>query len=195
MYSAVSLSEVTMAVEPFFMNGVTKGSLRLPGPAATGGSSLVARIEGVLTLKVNLDGNDYVVDVESVRAPELPRGAGLLLSTTAAAQLGIISLPLSARGCCVDELPELECMVDLQKLRYRGLLGADETMFDALDISPKDARHASTVMDDERDDDEGTGLPSDVVDAAMCVTEADFERIMGECDRDPFKEKFTRSTT
>jgi hypothetical protein len=51
------------------------------------------------------------------------------------------------------------------------------------------------MMDDERDDDEGTGLPSDVVDAAMCVTEADFERILGECDRDPFKEFFTRSTT
>ena len=192
VFSAVlvdSLSEVTMAVEPFFMNGVTKGSLRLHGPAATGGSSLVARIEGVLKLKVNLDGDDYVVDVECVRAPELPRGAGLLLSATAAAQLGIISLPLSARGCCVDKLPELECMVDLQKLRDRGLLGADETTFDALDISPTDARLASTMMDDERDDDEGAGLPSDVVDAAMCVTEADFERIMGECDRDPFKEK------
>ncbi len=66
-----------MVVGPFFMNGVTKGSLRLHGPAAAGGSSLVARIEGVLKLKVNLDGDDYVVDVECVRAPELPRGAGL----------------------------------------------------------------------------------------------------------------------
>jgi hypothetical protein len=46
--------------------GVTKGSLRLHGPAATGGSSLVARIEGVLKLKVNLDGDDYVVDVLNV---------------------------------------------------------------------------------------------------------------------------------
>jgi hypothetical protein len=172
VYSAVlvdSLSEVVMAEGPFFMNGVTKGSLRLHGPAAAGGSSLVARIAGVLKLKLNLDGDDYVVDVECVRAPELPRGAGLLLSATAAAQLGIISLPLSARGCCVDELPELECRVDLQKLRDRGLLGADETTFDALDISPTDARLASTMMDDERDDDEGIGLPPDVVDAAMCV--------------------------
>ncbi len=62
VFSAVlvdSLSEVTMAVEPFFMNGVTKGSLRLHGPAATGGSSLVAQIEGVLKLKVNLDGDEH----------------------------------------------------------------------------------------------------------------------------------------
>jgi hypothetical protein len=33
-------------------------------------------------------------------------------------------------------------MVDLQKRRDRGLLGADETTFDALDISPTDARLA-----------------------------------------------------
>ncbi len=61
---------------------------------------------------------DYVVDVKCVRAPDLPRGAGLLLSAAAAAQLGIISLPCSERGCNVDELPELDCMVDLQKLWF-----------------------------------------------------------------------------
>jgi hypothetical protein len=38
----------------------------------------------VLKLKVNLDDDDFVVDVECVRAPDLPLGAGLLLSAAAA---------------------------------------------------------------------------------------------------------------
>ena len=185
-----SLSEVTMAVEPFFSRGVDKGAIRLHGPAvAGGGANVVPRVEGVLKLKVNLDDDDYVVVVECVRAPVLPRGAGLLLSAAAASQLGIISLPLSERGCNVDELPELDCMVDLQKLRDRGLLGAGETTYDAVDISPTDIRLANTMMDDECDDDDHPGLPLGLVDVDLGVTEADFERILEECVRDPFVDK------
>ena len=81
-------------------------------------------------MKVNLDGDDYVVDVQCVRTHELPRGAGLLLSAQTAAQPCIISLPLSERGCGVYELPELDCMVDLARLRGQGLIGDDETTYE-----------------------------------------------------------------
>ncbi len=58
------------------------------------------------------------------------RPAGLLLSAQAAAQPCIISLPLSERGCGVYELPELDCMVDLARLRGQGLIGDDETTYE-----------------------------------------------------------------
>ncbi len=68
---------MTLTVEPFFTEGVTKGSLRLHGPAAAGGGANVEpRVEGVLKLNVNQDDDDYV-DVECVRcvrAPEPQRG-------------------------------------------------------------------------------------------------------------------------
>ena len=47
-----SMSEITLAAEPFFAHGVCKGSLSLHGPAApSAGNKLIARVEGVVRMK------------------------------------------------------------------------------------------------------------------------------------------------
>ena len=89
-------------------------SLRLHGPAAPDAgrsSKLIARVEEVVRMKINLDdvdGDEYAVDIQCVRAVDLPRGA---------ASFGIISAPLSQRGGAASDLPEIGCFVDLRHLR------------------------------------------------------------------------------
>jgi hypothetical protein len=120
--------------------------------------------------------------VQCVRAVDLPRGAASLLNAHAVAQLGIITAPLSERGGAASDLPEIECFVDLRRLRDSRLIGPDETTFDALDCVPNVLRQhptdrlASTMLDDEDDecsfaDDPGLSLDH----AGVCVTEADVE--------------------
>ena len=149
--------------------------------------------------KINLDdiaGDDYAVDIQCVRATDLRRGAALLLNAHAAAQLGIISAPLSARGGAVSDLPEIEWLVDLRRLHDSRLIGPDETTFDALDCVPDVLRQhpsnrlASTMLDDEADECGFADDPELSLDhAGVCVTEADVERVLHECDREPFRER------
>lgn len=188
-----SMSEVTLAAEPFFAHGVCKGSLSLHSPAApSAGNKLIARVEGVVRMKINLDdavggdgagtdGGVCAVDIQCVRALDLPRGAALLLNAHAAAKLGIISAPLCVRGCGEADLPEMNCLVDLQRLRGLKWIGPRETTYDAVDCVPDAlSDHPSnspalTMLDEEGGDDDGHG-PAKV--AELFVAEADVERVL-----------------
>ncbi len=93
-------------------------------------SKLIERVKGVVRMKINLDdvdGEGYAVDIQCVRAVDMPRGAALLLNTHAAAKLGIILAPVSERAGAVSDLPEIECLVDLQRLRDSRLIGPRST--------------------------------------------------------------------
>ena len=199
-----SMSEITLAAEPFFAHGVCKGSLSLHGPAApSAGNKLIARVEGVVRMKINLDdavggdgtgvnGGVCAVDIQCVRALDLPRGAALLLNAHAAAKLGIISAPLSVRGCGEADLPEMNCLVDLQRLRELKCIGPRETTYDAIDCVPDAlSDHPSnspalTMLDEEGGDDDDHGS-AEV--AELYVAEADVERVLHECGREPFPDR------
>ena len=86
-------------------------------------------------MKINLDDVNGE-QIQCVRAVDLPRGAALLLNAHAAAKLDIISAPLSERGGAASDMREIECIVDLQRLRDSRLIGPDETTFDAIDCVP-----------------------------------------------------------
>jgi hypothetical protein len=116
------------------------------------------------------------------------RGAALLLN--------IISAPLCERGGAASDLPETACIVDLQRLRDSRLIGPDETTLDAIDCVPDALRShssdrlASTILDDEADDGSFADDPElSLEPAGVCVTEADVERVLHECKRDPFCER------
>ncbi len=99
-----SMSEVTFAAEPFLAHGVSKGPLRLHGPTAPdAGRKLIARVEGVVRMKINLDdvdGDEYAVDIQCVRAMDLPRGAAFLLNARGSPAWHHIGSALRARGRC-----------------------------------------------------------------------------------------------
>ncbi len=160
------------------------------------GSKLIARVDGVVRMKINLDDVNGE-QIQCVRAVDLPRGAALLLNAHAVAKLDIISAPLSERGGAASDMREIECIVDLQRLRDSRLIGPDETTFDAIDCVP-DAlpTHpsdllASTMLDDEEDDGsfaddpelslEHAGVCGPRLTSSACFTSANGTRYSSVC--------------